>query len=467
MLKKALNGPGPAARAAISVTYAEGDCGQCHNEPSGHVKSTEWRLSRHALQAISPPDATNSANCGGCHTGPGFAGRMSGVLYTNTADYEAITCAGCHEPHDATNAHQLRRVNTATLMDGTTVTNAGMGGLCMNCHMSRSDAATYVDSTAGTSHFGPHHGPQADMLEGVNGYTYGQTIPSSAHKDVVPDTCVTCHMQTVAKTDPAFLRAGDHIFTLSAAASGTNGPAQLTAACTPCHGTITTFDFPRQDYDGDGVIDGVQTEVQHLMNNLALLLPPAGVAKSSLKIDSTWTKQQLRAAWNYVFVQSDGSLGVHNLAYTVGLLKASIADVSGVSAAGGLPDAWVIQYFGSLTNASAAPNACPAGDGVPNWLKYALGLNPTVAGVTVPGGVVWANQARQVSSGNTNSIAIYTAAEVAFTTQTNMTYQLQAISDLGGGWQNVGSPITGTGSSMSFLTPTRNDKLQFFRVLSQ
>ncbi len=213
--------------------------------------------------------------------------------------------------------------------------------------------------------------------------------------------------------------------------------------------------------------NGVQTEVQHLMDKLALLLPPVGVAKSSLSINSTWTKQQLRAAWNYVFVQNDGSHGIHNLAYTVGLLKASIADLTGVSAAGGLPDAWVIQYFGSLTNANAAPNACPAGDGVPNWLKYALGLNPTVAGMTVPGGVVWANGSSQISAGNTNGIAIYTAAEVAFTTQTNKTYQLQAISSLGGGWQNVGNPITGTGSSMSFLTPTRNDPQQFFRVTSQ
>src|SRR5208283_4459202 len=98
--------------------------------------------------------------------------------------------------------------------------------------------------------------------------------------------------------------------------------------------------------------------------------------------------------------------------------------------------------------------------------KYALGLNPLVAGITVTNGVVWANQASEVSPGNTNSIAIYPAAEVAFTTQTNMTYQLQEISDLSGTWENIGSPITGTGSSMSFLTPTRNDKYQFFRVLN-
>lgn len=35
--------------------------------------------------------------------------------------------------------------------------------------------------------FRPHEGPQADMLMGVNGVTYGQSIPSSAHRDSVPN----------------------------------------------------------------------------------------------------------------------------------------------------------------------------------------------------------------------------------------------------------------------------------------
>jgi hypothetical protein len=461
----------------ISKVLDEGDCAQCHDSLNTEFQVAEWN---HSMHAVTTTDPAGSAGCVGCHTANGFVARMEGKPIVNTA-YEAITCGACHEPHDASIPNQLRAysgvvtnsvthavtTNTVTLMDGTVVANAGLGGLCMQCHQSRQNATNYVLTAAGSSHYGPHHGPQADMLEGVNGITYGNPIGSSPHKDCVPNTCPTCHMQAQAATSPAFLRAGGHTFEPACSASGTNPAVQLTAVCVQCHGSITTFNFPTVDYDGDGVVEGVQTEVANLMLRLATLLPPVGVAKTNLTITSTWTPQQLKAAYNYLFVQSDGSYGVHNIAYTVDLLKGSIADLNGGPNDAGLPNAWQIQYFGSINNPEAAPNASPAGDGIPNWLKYALGLNPTVAGITVPGGVVWANQAGQVSPGNTNSIAIYTAAEVAFTTEVGKTYQLQSVSALSDGWQDIGSPITGTGSSMSFLTPTRNDPEQFYRVLSQ
>jgi hypothetical protein len=204
------------------------------------------------------------------------------------------------------------------------------------------------------------------------------------------------------------------------------------------------------------------------------LLPPSSyqanannyVADGKVKTPSTqtnWPTAFLNAAYNWQFVNSDGSLGIHNAPYAVGLLKASIGDLTGDANNDGLPDAWQISYFGSTTNVLAAPNASPAGDGIPNWLKYALGLNPIVAGITLPDGVVWVNEDR--IGGTTNTIHIYTAAEIAFDTQIGTTYQIQSISNLGGGWSNVGSPIAGTDSTISYLTPTRSGAQQFFRVV--
>jgi hypothetical protein len=447
----------------IAISFASGDCAQCHDAPPNHIHVAEWQNSMHA---ITTRDPAGNATCVGCHTAYGFIGRISGATTTNTA-YMAINCQTCHEPHgqtlpgtNAPNPYIVRTLAPVTLMDGTVVTNAGEGLLCMQCHHARQNAATYASTTKGSAYFGPHEGPQADMLEGVNGFTYGQAIPSSAHANAVSNSCVACHMQTIASADPAYLHAGGHTFE-----NAWNGE-DIVAACQQCHGAaVTTFDFPLQDYNGDGVIQGVQTEVQSLLNKLSTYLPPDNSVKSSLTITSTWTQPQLEAAYNWLFVEKDGSLGIHNTAYAVGLLKTSIANLTGDANNDGLPDAWQTNYFGSLSNPNGAPNAINNTNGVPNWMMYALGLDPTQSGITVPGGVVWMNGKNLVNSGVTNTIAIYTAAEVAFNTQSGSTYQIQAISSLSGGWQNVGNPLPGTGNSISYVTPTRNNAQMFFRVL--
>jgi hypothetical protein len=312
---------------AISVPTNTGACSQCHDEPSHHIKSAAWANSMHAVTTTDP---AGNATCVGCHTGTAFIARMNGATITDTT-YHSIDCYTCHEPHGltapSTATHLIRNMKSATLANGTAVTTAGEGILCMQCHQARVNAATYVDSTAGSAHFGPHEGPQSDMLMGTNGYTYGQQIPSSAHQYVVQNTCVDCHMQTVASTDPAFLNAGDHTFKTTYAPTG-KAAEDLVAACQTCHGPeVTSFNFPLFDYNGDGVINGVQSEVQSLMDQLSTMLPPNNSVKSSLTIDSTWTKAQLEAAYNWTFVTNDGSRGIHNTAYAVGLLKASIANL--------------------------------------------------------------------------------------------------------------------------------------------
>jgi hypothetical protein len=477
----------------LSLTVNSGDCNQCHDAPTHHVKGTEWYTSKHALASRIPTGSNRSA-CVACHTSLGFLARIDGWSTTNTS-FAALSCQTCHEPHGQTsptnNPHLLRVLGNVTMPDGTIVTNAGEGSLCLECHHTRNGAAATnvanyqqgLPTWYGGSSFGVHDSPQGDMIEGINAITYGQTLPSSAHRYTVTNLCVGCHMQATAAGDPAFLNAGGHTFHMSYNTVSTNGVTNsfsLVGACAQCHGPIASFDMPVEDYDGNGVIEGVQTEVQHLLDKLSTLLPNGnyisngnyvadGLVKSSVSVKTNWPTKFLNAAYNWQFVNNDGSKGVHNAPFATGLLKASISDLTGVSAQGGLPDWWVIKYFGSLTNASGAPNANPTGDGVPNWLKYALGLDPTVAGTSMPGGVVWANGKDLVnpvvSPGATNSIAIYTAAEIAFNTEAGKTYQIQSISSLSDGWAPVGAPIQGTGSPVSYVTPTRPNAQQFYRVV--
>ncbi|HEY5911902.1 MAG TPA: hypothetical protein VJA21_14970 [Verrucomicrobiae bacterium] len=474
----------------ITATRASGDCNQCHDAPTHHIKGTEWYVSGHANTTRSPSGPTRLA-CVGCHTSDGFIARIEGASSTNTT-YSAIGCQTCHEPHGQTipagNEHLLRVLGSVTLPDGTTVTNAGAGALCIQCHHVRNGGAETQlanypigrPTWLGGSSFGVHDGPQGDMLEGANAFTYGKAIPSSAHRFAVQDACVGCHMQTVGIGDPAFLKAGGHTFgmTYTTVSGGVTTTVDKVDACVQCHGPIDSFDMVRDDYNGDGVIEGVQVEVQHLLDKLSPLLPSSayvasgnyiadGLVKSSVSFKTNWPAKFLKAGYNWQFVKNDGSFGVHNAPFAVGLLKASIADLTGDSNNDGLADSWQIQYFGSATSPSAAPNATPAGDGVPNWLKYALGLNPTVPGIAiqdVPGGIVWANGSTLGNSSATNTVQIYTAAEVAFNTEAGKTYQLQAISSLDGGWHNVGAPITGDGKAFSYVTPTRQNVQQYYRV---
>ena len=91
--------------------------------------------------------------------------------------------------------------------DGTVVTNAGEGALCLECHQNRNGSATNQlvnypigkNTWFGGSSFGAHDNPQGDMIEGINAITYGQTIPSSAHRYAVTNLCVGCHMQTLSR----------------------------------------------------------------------------------------------------------------------------------------------------------------------------------------------------------------------------------------------------------------------------
>jgi len=471
----------------IATSFNTGTCGQCHDNKDDNgvnakvtTKIAEWKNSGHAVA----PRQTG-ATCVRCHNAKGFGDFIDGKPGV-VLPYEPIACAACHEPHDATNPHQLRAAPLYTLPEGTTVTNAGLGALCMQCHHSRNGSAEVnivnyqlgQPTWLGGSSFGVHHSPQGDMVEGVNAITYGKFIPSGSHRAAIPNVCVDCHMQPVASTDPAFTKAGGHTFsmTYNVLNNGVTNTIDKVDVCIKCHGPITSFDFARKDYDGDGVIEGVQTEVQHLIDKLSTMLPNStyrsdgnyvgdGLVKSSISVKTNWQLKFLNGAYNWQFVSEDRSKGVHNAPFAVGLLKTSIGDLTGDANNDGLADSWQIQYFGSTTSTNAAPNASPAGDGIPNWLKWSLGLDPRIAGISVPGGVVWVNGSTLYNPAGTNAVQIFTAAEVAFATELGKSYQIQGISALGTGWQNVGSPIAGTGTTISYLTPMRRNVQQFFRVV--
>ena len=344
----------------MEASFAEEVCASCHDEGTHHIFPEEWLASGHAV-ATDHAAGPGRESCVRCHTGKGFAQYTDGVSTSDPyfdPSYVAITCAACHDPHDATNAHQLRSLETElTSTDGSTTikvdeSNAGMGAMCINCHQSRAQA---VPALAGSinSRFGPHHGPQGDILFSNNLLELGGvTLAQSNHLGATGDACVTCHMFTGnSVTGSTINQLGGHSFSMYNYKKDANGDFLLDAdgnrikdqdnmaACAQCHGNTfgTTFKDVKffmngtGDFDGDGVASGLQNEVEGMINKI---MDKIEATEGSTTPSSSWTQEDLSAYWNAETVISDASYGIHNPKYIVtGLLGAmkSIGIVTAVN----------------------------------------------------------------------------------------------------------------------------------------
>ena len=173
------HGPGSehyGAANIMSVTLAVENCAWCH-DGGHHVFPSQWRISKHATFE----HGMTRASCAQCHNGAGFVEYIESgkqPIAQNLAKVVPITCAVCHDPHSVENPHQLRTMDV-TLSDGETVEGGGNGTICMNCHKARQNAVEYTNDYLNnlSTHYGPHHGPQADILSAKNAVTFGQNIP--------------------------------------------------------------------------------------------------------------------------------------------------------------------------------------------------------------------------------------------------------------------------------------------------
>ncbi len=323
------HGPGSEHNGApgMASSLDAQTCAWCHDSGDHHAFPDQWRQSQHA--ALDYGDyAGGRASCAYCHSGSGFIAWVKGGMepLAVAPPVEPITCATCHDPHSNDFEHQLRGFDEIVLGDGTVITDGGKGKLCMNCHMGRRDPS-YYEYVHYSSHFGPHHGPQADMLAGANVPTFGQTLPSSAHL-AGTEACVSCHMagDHVADDDGNIIHAGGHTFSMTYP-DGTDN----VHACEPCHGDIGESFAEKMyyyngeaDHDGNGDDEGLQEEVHGLLEEVALLLPPLDSNEVDIGGDFVYTLTEVKAAFNYLFVEEDRSLGVHNPAFTVALLKVTL-----------------------------------------------------------------------------------------------------------------------------------------------
>jgi hypothetical protein len=324
----------------IAVSLDAGVCNVCHDGSGHHNIGTMFNASVHA--AMPNPELTSG--CSPCHTGSTFpkwvdAGKpwpFPGSLFSAATDGKTpnnhVTCAVCHDPHSM----ELRTVSVDSLMNGyrPPVGAGGNGGLCMNCHRSRvSSAATIKPNSAPyygfKARFYPHHSNQADMFFGQNAWQFGDNTISGVNTHMnLPDGCATCHMAA---------RNGhpNHTWSMDESnPSYAKDNFKPITACVGCHGNIADYNDIKAgyDYDKNGRIDGVETEVAGLMATLKSRLPQDAEGNvigegSVTSADSAAINGRLdlvAGIWTYWWVYMDGSNGMHNAKYTVSILQKAL-----------------------------------------------------------------------------------------------------------------------------------------------
>ncbi|MBU2447125.1 MAG: ammonia-forming cytochrome c nitrite reductase subunit c552 [Bacteroidetes bacterium] len=330
-------------KAKINISLNAGVCGQCHDEPWRHNRYAQWENSLHSHAVWSNSFAQGATsqnnslgNCIRCHDAQGFVNFTKGSTTNTTgwteARHQKIGCSTCHDPHSG---HTRTTPAVAdTLANGFKYTVGGKGMLCMSCHKARRDAKTYAITSVSSSHWGPHYSVESDVLLGQNAADFGTPFISGNHKNAVKDGCVQCHM--VATVDTGNVnrdKVGQHSFRLLNEATG----FEHVESCKDCHGSnIKSFkDFiAAADFDGNGAIEDIQSEVKGLLKKLKKALPPVG----SEEVD--WTKvrdykgadslNMRKAYYNYKIMVDDNSYGMHNAKFSIDVLRKSAAILTGV-----------------------------------------------------------------------------------------------------------------------------------------
>lgn len=323
-------------------------CSKCHSS-----SSTEYAvLGSKAQHEVSGHNTlgnayyANGMGCQICHTNEGF---IEFVTYGPPKPEDFVQwpsqpgCFTCHQPHE-TGDFSLRVSKPVTLGNKTTF-DRGSGNLCANCHQARGAATETVKETPAKdirSHWGGHHGPQADIFMGTNAYEFqGKTYSNGMHTSKVEDGCIGCHMALPETRYSMTAGIGGHSFNV--AGDVHHSPKLNNAGCLKCHSEMNQvrgteyFDATMKDYDTDGELEPVQKEVDGLLERFVNAGGTGILQKMALpfyKPDGSWNQvsdstprsvTEMAVLYNYKLILEDRSKGIHNISYTIQVLYDCIA----------------------------------------------------------------------------------------------------------------------------------------------
>ena len=390
----------PHAGAYEAISYSEGanaSCDRCHS-PQGFISVAKGVSAgiTNAAGGTAVATGTGPLTCQVCHDPHTTFGDTTGNRHQLRV-YDTVQLGNPLRTNSPTVyvglGDSLTTANLQLTNSTITVTNAGLSAACMVCHNAR-EWPTQIQVSGSSSNkmyfmtTTPDMSTAGEMFAGLGGYDYGQEMGNSFHTHLAK--CQTCHMYTlrpplngvpqdsVAIDDVVtpvtttvynnFVNVlGSHTFQMSYVYSDTNGMQHTVdniAACNQCHASfdpVESFDFiaaNAQDYDGNGVIEGIQTETAGVMTNLGTLMYATGLTNTIAHGSTVYfgggysttnaalATAQRAAAWNWSLESFEGSMGVHNSQFTIRLLQTSYTVLS-------------TNYYGDATRTyqNAYPNA--------------------------------------------------------------------------------------------------------------
>jgi predicted CXXCH cytochrome family protein len=357
-------------------------CAPCHFSSDRHGIGYAFTGSVHSVMSGSSTRATSGVYtvgsrptnydrilCARCHTAQGYINEAIGgnpqpIPASPTAPVYAngspMTCQTCHDPHNGSNEMQLRAKT--------------VGDACMGCHIVRLSTSGLHTSLQGSMLVGANLPPftmddwtkyitspasTAQQVQAAVGAWGGWEFPgynyeNSSHSDI-KERCAQCHMASspsflaasasnFSKADTMMTKLGGHTFAV--AYDNIVGKDTTTilnpTGCEECHGEAS-IEF----------VELTQAKTRALIANLFKVLPKRDSAGTSvIQLADTvayqiWAKAPANlkrklttidkaAAFNYAFVNNDGSAGVHNFNYAKGLINSSIEQLQLAAGAAGI-----------------------------------------------------------------------------------------------------------------------------------
>lgn len=280
---------------------------------------TEFAISQHNTgDTFVRRGSVARPQCSRCHTNEGYQAYLETGTEQAVSQSSRIACFTCHAPH-TTEDFSLRNTGATDLTRFGTY-DKGTSNACAICHQVRAPSPDFASADPIRSpYWGPHHGPQANMLAGVGAYEFdGTAYDSDASHAGIGAGCVHCHMSEVA--DDAL--GGGHSFWMRY--ESYSGGVVNAKGCA-CH-TEWPDDQEERDEAATADVDAVIAAFDAELAAMKQTLMDRGWIDDENHIDTATpptTADDRGAVYNYLMLLEDRSGGIHNPVYANAVMEAT------------------------------------------------------------------------------------------------------------------------------------------------